>query len=371
MRRAVADRIGNPNMILAGALLALSLSAAEPPDDAIAGLAKVYDSHPLIFMGEWHRNAQQHAFLRQLIADPRFLCRTDDIVIESGNARLQPIADAWASGGEVSEADLVSMYRDTEVPFVWNAPMYRQFYEAVREVNAKHLCPHPVRLVLGDPPLDWAKVETADDLKKVEDRDQFFAEVVEREVLAKKHRALLISGSPHALRKFPKRAPGEDGYDEPSAAQLIEKKHPGSLFLVTLVTTRAAAETMKMPPPPSFRVLRGTRLANVDFSIIAPAWTAKPVVVNGKHEWELGNSSAWGKMGKVVDGVLYLGGDETRAFPSPSIYLEPMYQKELRRRIRIIKAYNGQDFEPVLDDLIKEASGSGKQDAAASPAKSP
>ena len=84
-------------MILAGALLALSLSAAGPYD-AIAGLAKVYDSHPLIFMGEWHRNAQQHAFLRRLIGDPRFLCRTDDIVIESGNARLQPVADAWASG---------------------------------------------------------------------------------------------------------------------------------------------------------------------------------------------------------------------------------------------------------------------------------
>jgi len=350
-------------MILAGALLALSLSAAAPPDDAIASLAKVYDSHPLIFMGEWHRNAQQHVFLRQLIGDPRFLCRTDDIVIESGNARLQPIADAWASGKDVSEADLVSMYRETEVPFVWNAPMYRQFYEAVRAVNAKHLCPHPVRLVLGDPAFDWAKIETADDLKKVEDRDEFYAGVVEREVLAKHHRALLISGEPHALRKFPKRKSEEDGYGEPSAAQLIEKKHPGSVFLVALVTTQAAAETMKMPPPPSFRVVRGTPIAKLDFAIIAPAWNAKPVVINGKHDWQLENANAWAPMGQVVDGVLYLGGDETRVFPPPSIYLEPVYQKELRRRMRILKAYNGQDFEVVLDDLIKEASAPEKADS--------
>ena len=123
-------------------------------------------------MSEWHRNAQQHVSLRRLISDPRFLCRTDDIVIESGNARL-------------------------------------------------------------------------------------------------------------------------------------EKEHPGSRFIVALVTTPAAAGTMK---------------------------------------------------GRVVDGVLYLGGDETRVFPPPSIYLEPAYQKELRRRIRIIKGYNGQDFEPILDDLVKEAS---------------
>jgi hypothetical protein len=342
-------------MMLAAAMLALSLSAA-PPDDAIAGLAKVYDTHPLIFMGEWHRNAQQHVFLRELIADPRFLCRTDDIVIESGNARLQPIADAWASGQDVSEADLVGMYRETEVPFAWNAPMYRQFYEAVREVNEKHLCPHPVRLVLGDPPFDWAKVETADDLRKVEDRDRFFADVVEREVLAKKHRALMISGALHALRKYPKPVPGEDsGFGEPSAAQLIEKEHPGSLFIVALVTTPAAAETMKMPPPPSFRVLRGTATARFNFGLIAPAWTATPVVINGKHDWKLADSNGWASMAEVVDGVLYLGGDETRVFPSPAIYLEPVYQNELRRRIRIIKAYNGQDFEPVLDDLIKEA----------------
>ena len=132
--------------------------------------------------------------LRRLIGDPRFLCRTDDIVIESGNARLQPVADAWASGKDVGEAELVSMYRETAVPFAWNAPMYRQFYETVREVNARHLCPHPVRLVLGDPAFDWATIETADDLRKVADRDAFYATVVEREVLAKKHRALLVSG---------------------------------------------------------------------------------------------------------------------------------------------------------------------------------
>jgi len=343
-------------MIVAAAMLALSLSSTAPSRDAIAELAKVYDDHPLIFMGEWHRNAQQHVFLRALIGDPRFLCRTDDIVIESGNALYQPVADAWASGQAVSEADLAKMYRDTEVPFAWNAPMYRQFYEAVREVNAKHLCPHSVRLILGDPAFDWATIETADDLRKVEDRDQFFAGVVEREVLAKKHRALLISGELHALRKFPKRRPGEDGYGEPSAAQLIEKNHPGSLFVVALVPTKAAAETMKMPPAPSFRSVPGTPVAKLDFAIIAPAWTAKPVVVNGKHDWKLENANTWAPMGEVVDGVLWLGGDETRVFPPASIYLEPAYQKELRRRIRIIKAYNGQDFEPILDDLIKEAS---------------
>ena len=92
------------------------------------------------------RIIEEHALLRRLIGDPRFLCRTDDIVIESGNARLQPVADAWASGKDVSEAELVSMYRETAVPFAWNAPMYRQFYETVREVIAVYRAlAHPAR----------------------------------------------------------------------------------------------------------------------------------------------------------------------------------------------------------------------------------
>ena len=343
-------------------LLAAAAAAGAAPArgaTAAADIGGLYEKYPLIFMGEWHRNAQQHAFLRELIRDPAFLCRTDDIVIEFGNARLQPVADRWASGKDVSEAELLSMFRETEVPFTWNAPMYRQFYEAVREVNAKHTCPHPVRLLLADPPIDWSKVKTLQDFMSFQDRDGYYADLVDREVLAKKHRALLIAGEPHALRALPTHADDEEGLPEPTVAQLIEKKHPGVLFSIALVTTPAAAQTMRMPAPPSFRVIRGSDLEPVNFGVIAPAWKATPVVVNGKHDWKLEASNAWPPMREVADGVLYLGGDETRVFPPASIYLDPVYQQQLRRRMAIIKAFNGQDFEPVLDDLVREAQGSG------------
>jgi len=62
----------------------------------------------------------------------------------------------------------------------------------------------------------------------------------------------------------------------------------------------------------------------------------------------------WPSFGEVVDGVLFIG-DQTLRYPSPIIYLDPDYQRELRRRIAIIKEFSGQDFGPGLDDLIKEA----------------
>jgi hypothetical protein len=338
------------------AFLSIAICAAAPATTsgtAIAAIAKQYDKYPLIMIGEWHRNVQQHVFLRDLVGDPAFICRTDDIVVEFGNARLQEVADTYISGNDVTEAQLQSIWRETDVMFTWNAPMYQQFYETVRAVNQKHVCSHPVRIVLGDPPVDWSQIETEKDFEAFGDRDGFFAGAVEREVLAKNHHALLIAGEPHALRKMPE---GEkDGLSEPTVAQLIERKHPGVLFTVALVTTQAAAQTMKMGPPLSFRVVRGSDLEQADFGPIAPAWTATPIVVNGKHDWKLGPAKSWPRMGEVVDGVLYLGGDETRLFPSPTIYLEPAYQLQLRGRAEIIKEFNGQDFGPTLDDLVKEA----------------
>jgi hypothetical protein len=316
-------------------------------------MAKVFDKHPLMMFAEWHRNTQQHAFLRALLREPAFICRVDDIVIESGNARLQSIADAYVAGENVPEAQLQSMWRETEVMFAWNSPVYRQFYEAVRALNQKHVCAHPVRLILGDSPIDWAKVRTVADFEKVEDRDEFFTRVIEREVLAKNRRAILISGVLHALKKMP--PDPNEGAPELCVAQRIEQKYPGKLFSVALVTTPAAAETLKMGPPPSFRVIVGSELERADFAIIAPAWSATQVIVNGRPEWKLDAARSWPPMGEVVDGLVYLGGDKTLNFPSPTVYLEPVYQQQLRQRARIIKESNGQDFEKVLDDLIRQA----------------
>src|SRR5215475_11081837 len=159
---------------LAWIMLASPFGAANArADGAIADIARLYDKYPLIFLGEWHRNVQQHVFLRELVRDPAFICRTDDIVVEFGNSRLQNVADDFASGKDLSEAEIRSMYRETVVPFTWNSPVYREFYDTVREVNRQKICPHPVRIVLADPPIDWSKVKTPDDYKPFDDRDGY------------------------------------------------------------------------------------------------------------------------------------------------------------------------------------------------------
>jgi hypothetical protein len=326
-------RIG---LSVAAALLATGLGAAAEPEASapvIAEIAKQFDEHPLIMIGEVHRWEQLHVFLREMLRNPEFVCRADDVVVEFGNSRLQALADTYAFGGSVTETQLQSLWRETSVPLGWNSPVYRQFYETVREINQQKLCSHPIRIVLADPPLDWSKIQTVKDYAPWTDRDGSFADIVDREVLSKHHRAFLLAGQFHVVKKIP-----EGDEDGPRAAQLIERKHPGALFCIVAAPSPAVAEAMHLGPAPSFKIIQGSDLQNADFAQIA---TMNP------HK-------KWPPMGEVVDAVLNVG-EQTLVYPSPTIYLDPAYQRELRRHARIIKEFSGQDFMPVIDELVKEA----------------
>ncbi len=325
------------------ALLAVALHAAAEPESSapvIAQIAKQFDQHPLIMIGELHRWEELHAFLREMIRNPEFVCRADDIVVEFGNSRLQDLIDTYISGGNVTDAQLQSLWRETVVPLTWNSPLYRQFYETVREINQAHLCSHPIRIVLADPPLDWSKIKTAKDLAPFGNRDASYADVVEREVLAKHHRAFLLAGIYHAVKQLPS---GEE--DGPRVAQIIEQRHPGALFSIAPVSS-AVAEELHLGPAPSLKVIHGSQLEQADFDLI----------------YKIDPPKKWPAIGDVVDALLFVG-EQSFLYPPPAIYLDPAYQKELRRHATIIKAWSGQDFMPGIDDLVKEARKAEKEKA--------
>ena len=297
---------------------------------AISQMAAQLDAHPLFLLGELHRWQELHAIVQELLHDPSFICRADDVVLEAGNSRLQKLADAWVAGAQLGEAELQSMWRETAVPLTWNSPLYRRVYEAVRDINQQHLCPHPVRLVLGDGPIDWSKVRSASDFAPWGERDALLAETIEREVLARHRRAFVLLGLAHVLKAG---APVEA-----ATAELLERRHPGAVFAVAPVRTAEDARALQMGAAPSFRLMRDSA---ADFRLI---WKSDP-------EWQ------WPPLGEVVDALAWVGPQLTMVYPSPAIYLEPDYLRELRRRAAIIRAYSGQDFTTVIDQLVKEASG--------------
>lgn len=317
-------------------LSAARAAAADPASTAIAGIAGQFDRHSVIQLGELHRSLEIHSFIQRVLRDPRFICRADDVAVEFGNSRLQKLADVYATGGTLSEAQIESMWRETSVPFTWNAPVYRAVYETIRDINHEHLCPHPVRIVLADAPLDWSMIRGVKDLIPFADRDTAMANVVEREVIAKHHHAFLITGEFHAEKR------SEDDRDGLRTAEIIERRHPDALFSIVTVPSPAAASALHMSAAPSFRIVHGSDLANQPFAMTSPDWRGPQQHVAGL------------RMAQVTDGLLYVGGDSS-LYPSPAIYLDKVYARELRRRCAIVREMTGQDFVAVLNDLVKEA----------------
>jgi hypothetical protein len=334
---------------------------AKPPEtgdaQAAAAVLAQFDQVPIVAFAEQHRRRRCHEFLAALIAHPDFAAKVDDIVVECGNARFQPLVDRYIAGEDVPLAELQHSWRDTGQWLTWDSPLYAQLFARVRARNAGLPPEHRLRVLLGDPPIDWAQVRNADDYRKFAERDEHYAAVVEREVLAKHRRALLIVGAMHLLRKEAERT----AHDRPGVAQLLQR-HGQPLFVVWTLPAKADAAKLDLRDP-EFMVLRGSRLAATNFAELLPPGIMVQVKVGEALEWVPMSAAGWPAAGDVVDGVLHLGGDAATVDADAVLYRsDPQYVAELRRRAAILEAFYGFEFLSGLEALLapQDARSTGK-----------
>jgi len=154
----------------------------------------------LVGLGERHGARQDSEFRLRLIRHPAFWRAGADIVVEFANAGRQEILDRFIAGGDVSAAELANIWRDTTQPGAWDSPVYEQFLREVRQVNTSLPAADRLRVLAGDPPVDW-NAPDAQIRQAVEGRDEFAASVMEREVLRKDRKALVVFGTLHLCRR--------------------------------------------------------------------------------------------------------------------------------------------------------------------------
>jgi hypothetical protein len=190
-------------VLATGVLTSQAQDAARLPAvrvDPISAIIDAFAMHPVVALGEGpHGNEQGHAFRLALIRDPRFAARVNDIVIESGSARYQDYVDRFVRGEDVADVFLRAARENTVTPTpAWDRPIYDELFRAVRDVNRSQPPDRQLRILLGDPPIVWDEVRNADDYRSwLMRRDSHPAEVIQREVLAKGRRALVVYGDGH------------------------------------------------------------------------------------------------------------------------------------------------------------------------------
>ncbi len=307
--------------------------------DAVDAVVEATSQYPLVALGEFHQMQEWHAFMTALLGRREFTENVDDIVVEFGNALYQDVADRFVVELELVEFDELSQIWRNAGSVLWDAPVYEQFFRQVRAVNEQRPREGRLRVLLGGPDVDYTAVRSAADnleLMKGDRGDAFFADVVEREVIARRRRAVLIYGADHLRRGVH----ANTGPNDPNAATLLEREYPGQLFIVYPLPYeyeaelgREIEEVLASWPGPSLARVDGTWLG------------AQPV----SHR-ALDPDSTFEDQ---VDAVLWLGSREslTASRADPAMYQQGDYAAELQRRSEILSGYFGEPVDYVDEGL--------------------
>src|ERR1043165_3588755 len=124
-------RSGRAALALAVAIVGASAAVAPQrpaePRDATTAILDAYTRFDLVGMNAGHGDETQDEFILSLIRQPPFTSIVNDIVVECGNRRFQPILDQFIAGDEVPLERVRPVWRDTTVLMCGLSGFYDSF----------------------------------------------------------------------------------------------------------------------------------------------------------------------------------------------------------------------------------------------------
>jgi len=335
------------------ALFAQQAAFAQPapatPVDGVAAIVEAFQTHDIVALGEGnHGNEQGAAFRAKLYADPRFIKVVDDIVVESGNARHQVMMDRYIAGEDVPGKELRMAWMETTAPNdVWDKPIYEELFRTVRDINRTLPEEKQLRVILGDA---WYDSSAGPPQMRT---DASVVEIIEREVIAKKRKALVVYGGMHLLRKpldTPVR-PGETlPFRDGTITSLLEADGIKVFSIWQFTPSRQAQDLSALQPDAdgwakgSLASLKGTVLGEAPFTFYYPkgfGMTVRPGP-DGPVRMDLGEAIG-GTLQDQADALLYVGrkAEITYSKVPDSLCLDPEYVEFRASRLATQKLPTG------------------------------
>jgi hypothetical protein len=309
------------------------------PEDATKAILAAFDKYEVVGMGAAHGNKDLDDLILHLVRDPAFPSKVNDIAVECGNSLYQSLLDRYIAGEDVPLSEVRQVWRNTTAQMCSVSGFYEELFPLVRRINQKLSPGKKLRVLAGDPPVDWSKVK--DKSEVMLDRDASIASVMRKEVLSKHRKALMLFGTFHLFHSGNSVLRGLE-----TAVERYEKDYPG----VTLVI----ADMLVFDT--------STDLANYDSDELEArmaSWPVPSLVQNIEGTWLAEVDKTY--FSTMVDAYLYLGpSDLLLVEPRPAeIFSNKDYMAELRRRALIIgdaltsgqtnpDKLSDQDFSPFL-----------------------
>lgn len=192
-------------------------------DSITSTLISIFDDADIIALGESHGHFTMDFNLwLSIIRNPAFRKKVRFIVVEFASTTEQPTLDRYIRGENISNAQLEQVWKTTTQASngVWDSPIYKELFTAVREVNLKLPADSQIRVLGGDPgPSDNLSHEVA------------AVSLLREQVLAKSEKALVIYGASHFYRTFPQEYLSNMG-DDIGLVRRLEKDFPNRIFVI-------------------------------------------------------------------------------------------------------------------------------------------
>lgn len=309
---------------------------AVAPRPAVQAIVDAFATHDLVALSDAHGDVRAQDFLRTLVAAPGFADTVNDVVVEFGNARYQDVVDRFVRGDDVPLRAVQPAFQNVVTPNqVWAD---EAFFAAVRAVNVRRPAAARLRVLLGDPPIDWSVVRTrADHFAWLAMRDSFPAALVQVEVLARRRKALIVYGHLHFQRLNVASNFVMSDWPAQTIVSLIERSSPQRVFTIWRLDDQVTSQLPSTAlAPPRIVSTRGTPLGAADVSTIT-SWPTRAAFRDGKavpiprEEWRTL------PIQDQLDAVLALGpgGGDNRATVPARACAEPGFLAERLRRIAL------------------------------------
>ena len=332
----------------AATLLMLGTASAHPakPMDPATAILEAFKTHDVVALGEGnHGNEQGAAFRMNLYRDPRFRAVVQDIVVECGNGRHQAMMDRYLLDlADVPEKELRLAWLETTQPNdVWDTAIYADMFLAIYDLNKTLPKEKRLRILLGDTPYDPQTAGSG-----MRRSDQFPANLIQTEVLAKKRKALIVYGDMHYPRQpeIDFAAPGVFG-DE-SIVDRLDKAGVKVFSIWTEVRGDALvalqADVANWPRP-SLTLLRGTPLGQAPFTAYYPkgAGMFTRSGPDGKMVTRDVGDSIGGIMQDRFDALIYLGPSAAITYSKTpkALCADPDYVEMRAARLAAMRSFGG------------------------------
>lgn len=321
--------------------------------EAIPAILDAFRTHRVVSYPGGHTDGNEgQAQLRALIRDPRFAATVNDIVVEFGTSRYQDLMDRYIRGEEVPDATVRVAWLDAvQGGTALDNANTAAFFRNIRDVNAALPPERKLRVLLGDPPMDWDNVRNKADFRKwVVQRDSYPADLVRREVLVRDRRALLVWANGHLMRQEILTNYDMSHWQAQTIVSLLERSG------TPVFTVRADGDLTKWQAdtaswkPFSLTLVRGTPIGAADFSDFESV--RERYRIRGDEDFVPLPREQWvsRRLEEIVDAILYVGREPRTTAPiAADLCADPAYLKMRVDRIALI------GLPPAEADRVKRA----------------